>query len=950
MKDLNSEICQELLLHPGGTKRSREIAEVMGLSHQQLKTVAEIYNPGCFGKLAHRYNLVSGRIFDIKLGSDLRDKKVQSEVKQYIKHVKPGLVLLAPPCRMYSQLQNLSKNKRETDAMMMQRYIENRKEAQEMLEFAIEICQLCLALGLKFVFEHPFAASSWRQLAMQKLMSDDRVMFSRADQCQYGLRGDNGELHRKATGFATNDKNIHDVLQRRCDGQHLHEHIVGGNRSKKSQEYPPDLIKCILRSYQDTVKEATEVLTVEQVLEENYNMDENIKKEWRLCQEQGERDKEPAVPGDGIHEGDDSGQGHCYGNERGDDGGDQGLQEILVGEEEEEPEGEVVAEPERPHNLPLESRFSLKRLLQRAHEGLGHPSQDKFIRILRYSKAKPEVIAEARNLSCSVCRRHQQVRPTRRSAPLRELEFNDCVGTDVIYLPMHNQKSRPALNIIDWSTKFQLVIPLKAKKPAMVREAYRHWLRLFGPPKKIATDMGREFKTDFLQQAAEDGSYVDPAAVEAPNQRGITERHGKTFKFMLMKAMDTYNCQNVEDWEALVDVTTMTKNRMLQTNGYSPIQRVIGFSPRLPGGLLFGDDGNRARPTMARLGDLSVERAMKMREAASLAFVEADASDLLRRAISTGPRPMEDYEIGEMVYFYRMGMDKARKFAPSYWQGPARIVMMDQPSTLWLAHQGHLVKAAPERVRRASLEENLGLSGWLEDIVKLKHDLSTEPKRGFIDLADHPLPPLEDGAGLDGQDQDQPKDEPITPLRRYHEKEPVREEDREAHLRRKRQLNEEDMQHSEEPPIDEDQHGENAIGGAVATSEIDRARAENARFIENYHREEALGEQEPDFEVDSPNDSKRELDMEDYDVEQQPAKRSRTEYLEIYHLKVENLLRNRQKKEIKLKEMSTKNYQCFIKAISRTTLTSEPTRFWRWKNQQELNSRRRTKLWTAASC
>ena len=161
-----------------------------------------------------------------------------------------------------------------------------------------------------------------------------------------------------------------------------------------------------------------------------------------------------------------------------------------------------------------------------------------------YSKAKPEVIEEARKLSCSVCRRHQQVRPARRSAPIRELQFNDCVGTDIVYLPLPNQKTRPTLNVIDWATKFQLMIPLKSKKPAMVREAYRHWLRLFGPPKKIATDMGREFKTDFLNQAAEDGSYVDPAAVEAPHQRGITERHGKTFKFMLMKAMDTYKLPN----------------------------------------------------------------------------------------------------------------------------------------------------------------------------------------------------------------------------------------------------------------------------------------------------------------------------------------------------------------------------------------------------------------------
>ena len=131
-----------------------------------------------------------------------------------------------------------------------------------------------------------------------------------------------------------------------------------------------------------------------------------------------------------------------------------------------------MAVDEETRDLPLQSRFGLKRLLQRAHEGLGHPSTEKFIRILRYSKAKPEVIAEARNLSCSVCRRHQQVKPARSSAPLRELEFNDCVGTDVIYLPLPDKRTRPALNVIDWATKFQLMIPLKSKKPAAIREAY----------------------------------------------------------------------------------------------------------------------------------------------------------------------------------------------------------------------------------------------------------------------------------------------------------------------------------------------------------------------------------------------------------------------------------------------------------------------------------------------
>ena len=926
MKDLNSEICQELAWRPGGTKRSREIAEIMGLSHQQLKTIAEIYNPGCFGKIATKYNLTPGRAFDIRLGSDLRNKNTQDEVKRYIRTVKPGLVLLAPPCRMYSQLQNLSKNKRETNARLMKKYLEDRKEAQDMLQFAIEVCQLCLSLGLKFVFEHPYAATSWRQQKMQDLLADERVFGSRADQCQYGLRGDSGELQRKATGFMTNDGNIHQVLQRRCNGEHQHDHIIGGNKSKKSQEYPSELIQCILKSYQATVKENVELLTDEQMLMENYALEQ-----YDLLRAEGPDWQVQRGEDSGVYRRDDSEQGHHSGLHEGDDPNVRAVQELMAVEDEGveaepgEVGGEVVAADGPTQDLPLQSRFSLKRLLQRAHEGLGHPSMDKFIRILRYSKAKPEVIEEAKRLSCSVCRRHQQVKPARRSAPLRELEFNDTVGTDVIYLPTPNQKTRPALNVIDWATKFQLVIPLKAKKPSMVREAYRHWLRLFGPPKKIATDMGREFKTDFLQQATEDGTYVDPAAVEAPHQRGITERHGKTFKFMLMKAMDTYNCSSNEEWESLVDVTTMTKNRMLQTNGYSPIQRVLGFTPRLPGGLLSGDDGNRARPTAARLGDLSIERAMKMRKAASLAFVEADASDLLRRAISTGPRPMEEYEIGEMVYFYRMGMDKAKKFSPGYWQGPARIVMMDQPSTLWLAHQGYLVKAAPERIRRASLEENLAVSGWLADIVKVKQDLATEPKRGFMDLAEHPLPPVEEnGEDYEPEEDDAPqeREEPVVPLRRYHEKEPIREEDWREHRQKKARLATEGEQQvemglrsEEDHRAEEEQLRRRDRGAQLPVDEVERFRSENARFLEEYHRD-PNSVPGGDFE-EAMHDGKRELEGDPNIPEEQPTKRTRLEYLEIYHLKVENLVKSRQKKEIRLKELSGKNYQCFNKAITK---------------------------------
>ena len=88
----------------------------------------------------------------------------------------------------------------------------------------------------------------------------------------------------------------------------------------------------------------------------------------------------------------------------------------------------------------------------------------------------------------------------------------------------------------------------------------------------------------------------------------------------------------------------MTKNRMLQYNGSLPSQRVFGFNPKIPGGVLSDDGGNRIHPDKIRQGDLTMKRSMKMRKAVVEAFLEADADEILRRIVLTGPRPMQEYD------------------------------------------------------------------------------------------------------------------------------------------------------------------------------------------------------------------------------------------------------------------------------------------------------------------
>ncbi len=130
-----------------------------------------------------------------------------------------------------------------------------------------------------------------------------------------------------------------------------------------------------------------------------------------------------------------------------------------------------------------------------------------------------------------------------------------------------------ALNIADWATGFQPVIPYGEKyKSKNSRRAYTQWIKLFGPPKVLKSDQGRVFDKDFAIKAEADGTEIGPSSLESPSQRGITERAVGVFKVILDKAEEDYGCETLEDYLELVDITNMVKNRLFNTCGWSPIQ------------------------------------------------------------------------------------------------------------------------------------------------------------------------------------------------------------------------------------------------------------------------------------------------------------------------------------------------------------------------------------------
>jgi len=128
-------------------------------TEKQLKTVAELYNPNRFKDRLDRYGLCPGQAFDLKLGHDLTSAGMRQEVRRYVQQMKPGLVVISPPCTLFSLLQNLTK--RSPDPETNPGFLRKLIEAKVLLRFGIEIAFEVLKYGGSFLFEHPLTSRAW---------------------------------------------------------------------------------------------------------------------------------------------------------------------------------------------------------------------------------------------------------------------------------------------------------------------------------------------------------------------------------------------------------------------------------------------------------------------------------------------------------------------------------------------------------------------------------------------------------------------------------------------------------------------------------------------------------------------------------------------------------------------------------------------------------------------
>ena len=176
----------------------------------------------------------------------------------------------------------------------------------------------------------------------------------------------------------------------------------------------------------------------------------------------------------------------------------------------------------------------------------------------------------------------------------------------------------------------------------------------------------------------------------------------------------------------------------MRRGGFGAYQRVFGRPIRLPEGIHLDELPSMEVVSRACGPDEELRRSIEMRKLAVEKFQEADSADRWRRALHRRTRPDRNhFEIGDKVFFWRHFMDRTSE---ECWHGPARVLQVEKPGSVWITYQGGLLKCSPEQLRPAAPEEEAA-----EQHVKQDMREQTPPnpggRRKYVDITAEGMPP-----------------------------------------------------------------------------------------------------------------------------------------------------------------------------------------------------------------
>ena len=373
--------------------------------------VAEVFSMPRVVPLAEKKGLQGVRSYDIGSGWDFLRADHRKQCVEEIRQCKPRVLMVSPPCTAYSVWQRLNAARW---GEMSQR---SKVEAQTLLLFGIQLCELQHSMGNYFIFEHPRNASSWQDPAWRNILMHDQVVDVFCDQCMFGLKDPcNHKRYKRPTCLRTNCPHVQSLLACQCDGKHAHQVIEGQvkvagkwqDRSKVAQVYPKAMVEKLVCCVRKAVKEKeTEVIKNEGVVRQEQvfvrapETEEVVLMSEQASERETERASERASERGRVSE-----RASEQASERASEhASEQASEDVATSERGEGRTEKCVKEVFASERLQgqSEKEKDLIEGVRRCHVNLGHPSRERFLHMLRSASASDAALKIAKNLQCTVC-------------------------------------------------------------------------------------------------------------------------------------------------------------------------------------------------------------------------------------------------------------------------------------------------------------------------------------------------------------------------------------------------------------------------------------------------------------------------------------------------------------------------------------------------------------------
>lgn len=639
---------------------------------------------------------------DLIYGHDLKDKRTQREILYLIRRLKPDLVTMSPRCGPWSQFQRINPN---IDKVMSQ-----READLPLWRFCREVWDEQDNAGRWVLMENPAQSEAWNIDCMK---GRPNVHRAKVPQCAFGLRDViNGKPHQKYTALDVNNEAFKNELLvgavcNHAPGEHqpIEGHVFWEGRSQRRSALAARWPEAFCQ-----------------------HMLEAAERAWEKC------DEEIPVK---FTEGRQPGGSHY----------------VLPVEPMPTVDGELRRQLEKAdwrggqydyvyfEGTARQGPYKIRQALAHLHVALGHPSQERLMRMLMVSGCGTTVTKVANGLRCQIC---EAVRPPGAEPKVsgqRPTRFGEKILSDSFYVWDIKGERFNVTHIIDALTEYQVGVVSKNWGAEVTAELLQHrWCAVFGPPELLQTDAGREYE-DVIQKLSRVLDFRHEVVPPGAKWRqGQVERHGAVVKLMMMRVIHSQQAQGLEEVKMVASACFAAKNRLCNRMGLSPLQAITGRNTAVPASIM--DQLCSGHIKQAMNEQLAVKdalrRAERIRAAAVDSFNWVDSNEVIRKGLHARSRPpkLEAIQEGCTVYVHdpppsRRGQSR-RLQDHSSWDGPALVVCVERhqnvPNRIWVRLRTKVKSYPLEKVRLATPDEMLGS----QFVVQVLHELTEEIKSGKL--------------------------------------------------------------------------------------------------------------------------------------------------------------------------------------------------------------------------